>query len=420
MDATYPESGRLLALAGAQVICYPTNWVGRSSTPDHRWLAQAFENGVYWIAANRSDEERGLPFTGNTCILNPDGRIQAVCSGGEGIVYGEIDLDRTNPRSFDEAQVEEKLLDRRPDLYRPVLQNTYGWSPTYFQRLYGSPGLPAPRTSRVAALQLPPAREKPERAIQYIRRLLGAEAVDLLVLPELALTGAPDGAETSWDDALSALVDLAREREVLIVTSVFEPEGARRYNTVVLVGGKGLLARQRKHRLTRDDRSWATPGDQTPAPVDTPLGRLGLIGGYDALFWETLRVLACADIICIPAALRWPEAIPLPANRGTWIYWRAKAWESCAALAVANYPVPDFAGESGVFVPDVREDRSREAVAGVEGERLVCLAVDTGSRYIREKRSLSWRHLHLYTPLVVPHDVQIRRVPPRRPRAASG
>ena len=72
MDATYPETGRLLALQGAEVICFPTNWVG-SIPPDHRWISQAFENGVYWIAANRCGSERGLEFLGGSCVIGPDG-----------------------------------------------------------------------------------------------------------------------------------------------------------------------------------------------------------------------------------------------------------------------------------------------------------------------------------------------------------
>ena len=58
MDACYPETARVPALAGADVICFPTNWLSEKS-PSPSWMARAAENGVYLIAANRYGLERG-------------------------------------------------------------------------------------------------------------------------------------------------------------------------------------------------------------------------------------------------------------------------------------------------------------------------------------------------------------------------
>jgi predicted amidohydrolase len=52
MDACYPETARVPALAGADVICFPTNWLTEKS-PSPSWMARAAENGVYFLAANR-------------------------------------------------------------------------------------------------------------------------------------------------------------------------------------------------------------------------------------------------------------------------------------------------------------------------------------------------------------------------------
>jgi predicted amidohydrolase len=227
------------------------------------------------------------------------------------------------------------------------------------------------------------------------------------VLPELALTGFPvEGSSCSDQEqtAVELLMALAREHSTLIVTSVVQEEGASLYNTVMLVGSAGVVARHRKRHLARDDLPWASPGDAPFDTVDTSIGRIGLLAGYDALFWESLRVLATlgADLICVAAALRWPIRAPLGNSGQDWVYWRTKAWESCAGLAIANYPGPDFAGTSGIFIPDVRDDRGKESVAGDTGAALVCETLDTSSRYIREKRSLGWRRLHWYKPLVAP------------------
>jgi hypothetical protein len=106
------------------------------------------------------------------------------------------------------------------------------------------------------------------------------------------------------------------------------------------------------------------------------------------------------DLVVIPAALREPRPRPIGDTGRTWSYWRSKAWESCVFLALANRPGPAYAGGSGIWLPDVRDDRSAETVAGEEGAVLLTATIDTRSRYVREKRGMGWRHLHLYTPLV--------------------
>ena len=52
MDAEYFESARIPALHGADVLLFPTNWLDEKC-PSSRWIARAFENGVYLIAADR-------------------------------------------------------------------------------------------------------------------------------------------------------------------------------------------------------------------------------------------------------------------------------------------------------------------------------------------------------------------------------
>src|SRR5436305_2739430 len=74
MDAEYFETTRILALHHADVLLFPTNWLDEKS-PSSWWMARAFENGVYFIAANRYGLERGVQFSGGGCILNPDGSI---------------------------------------------------------------------------------------------------------------------------------------------------------------------------------------------------------------------------------------------------------------------------------------------------------------------------------------------------------
>lgn len=397
MDAIYPESGRLLALRGAQIICFPTNWIGSGGLPSERWITQAYENGTYLVAADRWGEERGVQFQGGSCIVAPDGAVEASATTGDTIVYGTIDLARTEHRLFAAGSAEDKLADRRPALYREMLQNTYGFVPAYYHRLFDRPGLPQPRMSTIAALQFHPEADDPAGNLARVQEMTRSNRLDLLVLPERAVSGSAQGRH----DDLGALVDLSRELGSLIVSSVAERDGETTYNTAVLTGPGGLIGRHRARHLTAEARAWATAGDGPLETFDTPVGRIGLLTGYDALFWESIRVLASlgADLICVPAALRWPE--PQPIAEGTdWVYWRSKAWESYVALAVANRPGPKYAGGSEVFIPAVKEADDVEARTGCNDEALLCVQFDSGSRYVREKRGMAWRRLHWYSPLI--------------------
>ena len=79
-DGWFPESYRACALAGADVVCIPTNWVPMPAQPAGREvmantlvMAGAHSNGVFVVAADRFGLERGQPFLGNSIIVGPTG-----------------------------------------------------------------------------------------------------------------------------------------------------------------------------------------------------------------------------------------------------------------------------------------------------------------------------------------------------------
>lgn len=405
MDATYPEVGRLLALQGAEVVCFPTNWVG-SHTPDHRWMSQAYENGVYWIAANRCGHERGLQFLGGSSVIAPDGQVRSLAGPDDRIVYGEIDLAVAGAHRYGDARPEHKLADRRPELYREMMQAPYTWSPAYYHTLYGSPGLPEPRSSRVAIVQCDrPSADFPVTPSSVLS-LLSEDEVDLVVIPELLFSAVSplESKNSSGLQDIEPLIALARARSCLVAGTVLDREGDKLFNTAVLVDRDQVLGTQRKCHLSGDDCTWATAGSGPFRTIDTAVGRIALVPGYDACFFETLRVVANAgaDLVCIPARIPWRSSYAIPGTERSWMYWQSKAWESCMVLAVANYAVPGQPGGSGIWVPDVRENRSQERVTTSDTGEAAVLTIDTHSRYIREKRGLGWRQVQWYKPLVQP------------------
>src|SRR6266550_3974346 len=246
IDAEYFETARILALHHADVLLFPTNWLDEKS-PSSWWMARAFENGVYFIAANRYGLERGVQFSGGSCILNPDGSIQAYLDNGEGIVYGEVDLSRCRNKSWGhpaEEPVGDRLADRQPREYVTLVHNTYLWEPLHYHGLYGLGELPAGQLSCAAVIQThlealgtPGARSHNEtiRTLRVmIERLMTEHAParpDVLVLPELVLPGPflerttelhhPGAIEVPGPET-DALVALAAEFQMSLVIGVAE------------------------------------------------------------------------------------------------------------------------------------------------------------------------------------------------------
>ncbi len=397
MDAMYFEAARIPALHKADVLLFPTNWL-EEKCPSSWWMARAFENGVYFIAANRYGVERGVQFSGGSCVIDPDGAIQAYLDSGDGIVYGEVDLSRSRNKSWgvstNEEAVGDRIADRQPAEYITLVHNTYLWEPLRYHGLYDLGELPAGQLSCVAIVQTDlqtflgnseagRGQAQLPLIIGYtLRTLLKDHAParpDVLVLPELMLPGpfavhkaAPEAIADIQAGAIEipgpetdALVTLATEFQISFVLGVAErvpgtttdTGGARPaptyYNTVLLIDPEGVYGKYRKIHLTRSDRLWAKPGNLGLPTFDTSTGRIGLVTGYDVLFPETLRVLAGkgADLVCAPAYLNFPNPTGLGPSSIRYnppvapeeydpthsLIWRVRAAEHNVYLALANW-----------------------------------------------------------------------------------
>lgn len=124
-DLWFPELGRALALAGADLIVYPANWSSnpRLSSPYdehglplgcHMAIATACANELTVLCADRVGVEEGVPFLGCSIIVGPNGRAIA---GPASKTDAEILLaewpDSRRARSVGQSH----LQSRREDLY---------------------------------------------------------------------------------------------------------------------------------------------------------------------------------------------------------------------------------------------------------------------------------------------------------------
>ena len=136
-DGWFPESYRLCALGGADVICIPTNWVPipgqdpkREAMANILCMAAAHSNSVFVAAADRVGVERGQPFNGQSIIVSYTGWPIGgpASSDKEEIIYAEVNLaDARRKRNWNDYN--QVLRDRRTDVYGEMLgsQASRGW-----------------------------------------------------------------------------------------------------------------------------------------------------------------------------------------------------------------------------------------------------------------------------------------------------
>ena len=120
-DIRFPESARVLALAGADIIVQPSNWPLESRLlAEHFTIVRACENRVYLLVANRWDTEQDTHFMGQSQIISPTGEVLARAGTREALLSAVIDIDvARNKHVIIKPEAFELFLfdDRRPDMY---------------------------------------------------------------------------------------------------------------------------------------------------------------------------------------------------------------------------------------------------------------------------------------------------------------
>ena len=118
------------------------------------------------------------------------------------------------------------------------------------------------------------------------------------------------GAETTEYAAL------AKELGIVLVTSLFERRAAGLYhNTAVVFEKDGTIAgKYRKMHIPDDpayyEKFYFTPGDLGFEPIDTSVGRLGVLVCWDQWYPEAARIMALkgADMLIYPTAIGWESS----------------------------------------------------------------------------------------------------------------
>ena len=122
-----------------------------------------------------------------------------------------------------------------------------------------------------------------------------------------------DNAETIPGPSTERLGALAKQHGVVLVSSLFEKRAAGLYhNTAVVFDADGSTAgKYRKMHIPDDpgfyEKFYFTPGDMGFEPIDTSVGRLGVLVCWDQWYPEGARLMALAgaEILLYPTAIGW-------------------------------------------------------------------------------------------------------------------
>ena len=124
-----------------------------------------------------------------------------------------------------------------------------------------------------------------------------------------------DQAETIPGPSTESFGALARELGVVIVLSLFEKRATGLYhNTAVVLERDGSIAgRYRKMHIPDDpayyEKFYFTPGDLGFEPIDTSVGRLGILICWDQWYPEAARLMALAgaELLIYPTAIGYDD-----------------------------------------------------------------------------------------------------------------
>ena len=164
-----------------------------------------------------------------------------------------------------------------------------------------------------------------KRRLKEAIRRVASEGAELVVLQELhnGLYFCQTEDDDTFDEAESIpgestreFGELARELGIVLVLSLFERRAAGLYhNTAVVMERDGSIAGMYRKMHIPDDpayyeKFYFTPGDLGFEPIETSVGRLGVLVCWDQWYPEAARLMALsgADLLIYPTAIGWESS----------------------------------------------------------------------------------------------------------------
>lgn len=200
-------------------------------------------------------------------------------------------------------------------------------------------------------------------------RVVAAAGAELVLLQELhngayfcqhEAVAEFDRAEPIPGPTTEFLAGLAAELQLVIVASLFERRAPGLYHNTAVVLDKtsGIVGKYRKMHIPDDpgfyEKFYFTPGDLGFEPIQTSVGKLGVLVCWDQWYPEAARLMALAgaDVLLYPTAIGWDRddaSAEQQRQREAWItVQRAHAIANGVPVATCNRvgfePQPEGAG----------------------------------------------------------------------------
>lgn len=237
-------------------------------------------------------------------------------------------------------------------------------------------------------------REDNKRRLAEKIRKVAAEGAELVVLQELhnglyfcqdENVGTFDQAEPIPGPSTEFYGQLAKECGVIIVTSLFERRATGLYhNTAVVLEKDGTMAgKYRKMHIPDDpgyyEKFYFTPGDLGFQPIQTSVGRLGVLVCWDQWYPEAARLMALAgaELLVYPTAIGYDPNDTADEQQRQRMAWQTVQRGHAVANGLPVVTVNRVDEEDGVpfwgtsFVAGPQGELLYEAPADQEAETVV-------------------------------------------------
>jgi predicted amidohydrolase len=115
-DAEFPETARIAATKGAELLLVPTalsdqwDWVAEKMIP-----TRAHENGVFLAYANHCGKEKKISYLGSSFITGPNGKDLRRLKNKEGVITAKL--------NFSEIKIAQSRLPYHKDIKKLKLKN---------------------------------------------------------------------------------------------------------------------------------------------------------------------------------------------------------------------------------------------------------------------------------------------------------
>ncbi len=165
-----------------------------------------------------------------------------------------------------------------------------------------------------------------------------SQKAELIVLQELhqspyfPITENPNNFDyaENFEDDLKFWSEVAKESRVVLVTSLFEKRAEGLYHNTAFVFEKdGTIAgKYRKMHIPDDpafyEKFYFTEGDLGFKPIETSVGKLGVLICWDQWFPEPARLMAMAgaEILIYPTAIGWLDEEPVVEQKSQKRRWK--------------------------------------------------------------------------------------------------